>query len=286
MIKEKKSRDPESKASLFDRVFPPEVITLDNGHSVVRPRSRTPLILFLLTIAIIVSCKATNFNLNILVRRFNQFSAILGKLFRPNFAFFPKVIGPLIATIKMSIVGTVVGCLLGFPAAIFASSNINKNKPLLLFMRLIISIIRSLPTVVYAYIFVLIFGLGTFAGSLAISFFTFGIVSKMLYESIETIDMGPYEAMQSFGATTLESFWCACMPQILPQFYDDCLYCFELNIRQSSILGYVGAGGLGILISERVSLRAYSDVGMILLCVFVVVWTIDLINDRIRRKLV
>ena len=121
---------------------------------------------------------------------------------------------------------------------------------------------------------------------MAISFFTFGIVAKMLYENIETIDMGPYEAMQSFGANTLQSFWTACLPQILPQFFDNCLYCFELNIRQSSILGYVGAGGLGILISERVSLRAYSDVGMILIAVFIVVWTIDLINDYIRSKII
>ena len=274
------------KTPLFDRIFKPEHIVLSNGHTVDRPRSRTPLILIIMVIAIIISSKATGFNMEILIKRFDQFFTILSKLFRPNFGFLEKVIDPLIGTIKMSIVGTVVGCVVGLPVAIFASSNINRNRPTLLFIRLIISIARSLPTVVYAYIFVLIFGLGTFAGSLAISFFTFGIVAKMLYENIETIDMGPYEAMQSFGANTLQSFWTACLPQILPQFFDNCLYCFELNIRQSSILGYVGAGGLGILISERVSLRAYSDVGMILIAVFIVVWTIDLINDYIRSKII
>ena len=107
----------------------------------------------------------------------------------------------------------------------------------------------------------------------------------MLYESIETIDMKPYEAMTSFGASTLQAFWTACMPQILPTYIDDCLYCFELNVRASTILGYVGAGGLGVLIRERTGLRAYSDLGMVLLTLFIVVFLTDLLNDYIRSKI-
>ena len=277
--------DHPLKPSLWDRMFKPEHIVLENGHSVDRPRSHTLLILGALIISVYVAAKATGFDMNIIFRRYKQLGVILGQIFHPNWSFFPKVLPPLIATIKMSIVGTVFGCLIGLPISILASSNINKNRPSLLFIRLVVSIVRSLPAIVYAYFFVLIFGLGTFAGSLAIAFFTFGIVTKMLYENIETIDMGPFEAMTSFGATTFESFWTACMPQILPQFFDNCLYCFELNIRNSSILGYVGAGGLGILINERVGLRQYNDVGMILLTLFVVVMAIDLTNDWIRSKI-
>jgi len=186
----------------------------------------------------------------------------------------------------MSIVGTLLGCLIGLPLAIFSSSNINRNRFTLSICRFILSIIRSIPTLIYALVFSLVFGLGTFAGTVAIAFFTLGIVAKMLYESIETIDMGPYEAMQSFGATTLEAFWTACLPQILPQYLDNCLYCFELNVRASSILGYVGAGGLGILIAQRTSFRAYHDLGCILAILFVVVWAIDLFNDWIRSKII
>ena len=280
------SKNIEKKAPLFDRVFKPEHIVLENGHSVDRPRSRTFLILGVLIVCVIIAAKATGFDFAIIARRFGQLGVILGQIFNPKWSFFPKVIPPLIGTIKMSIVGTVVGCVLALPMSILASSNINKNRPSLLAIRFIISVVRSLPAIVYAYFFVLVFGLGTFAGSLAIAFFTFGIVAKMLYENIETIDMGPYEAMTSFGATTMQSFWTACLPQILPQFFDNCLYCFELNVRNSSILGYVGAGGLGLLISERVGLRQYNDVGMILLTIFVVVMTIDLVNDRIRSKIV
>lgn len=284
--KESHKHDIEARVPLFDRLFPPEVITLSNGHTVSRPRSRVPMILAILLVAILIAARATGFDFKILFNRINQLGVILGKIFQPNWSFFDKVIPPLLGTIKMSIVGTVVGCVIALPVSIFASSNINKNKPSLLILRFIISVVRSLPAIVYAYFFVLVFGLGTFAGSLAIAFFTFGIVAKMLYENIETIDMGPYEAMQSFGANTLQSFWTACLPQILPQFFDNCLYCFELNVRNSSILGYVGAGGLGLLINERVGLRQYNDVGMILLTIFVVVMSIDLMNDYIRSKIV
>lgn len=272
------------KTPLFDRIIKPEHITLPNGHSVDRPKSRMPLILVTMVIVLYISLKTTNFDMNLLISRANQLTVILGRIFQPDFSFFSQVIPLLIDTIKMSIVGTVMGCAVGLPLAILASSNINKNKPTLLVCRFILSVLRSLPTLIYAYIFALIFRFGTLAGSFAIAIFTLGIVAKMLYENIETIDMGPYEAMQSFGATTLESFWTACMPQILPQYLDNCLYCFELNVRSSSILGYVGAGGLGLLISERISFREYNQVGMILLTLFVVVWVIDLVNDFIRSK--
>ena len=273
------------KTPLFDRIFKPELITLPNGHTVERPRSRTPLILLLFTVVVIISIRATGFDLSIIISRAKQLTVILSKIFSPNFNYFPKVISPLIETIQMSIVGTIVGSLIGLPLAILASSNINKNKPILLICRFILSVLRSIPTLIYAYIFALIFSLGPLAGTVAIAVFTIGIVAKMLYESIETIDMGPYEAMQSFGASTLQSFWAACMPQILPTYLADCLYCFEINVRASSILGYVGAGGLGILIRERTGLRAYSDLGMILITLFVVVWLIDMINDYLRSKL-
>ena len=279
------AKDLVRKAPLFDRVFKPELITLPNGHTVQRPKSRMPLIIITLLAVMIISMKATGFDMGLFFSRIGQIPIILKRIFNPNFSFISKVIPLLIDTIKMTIVGTVMGCAIGLPVAIIASSNINKNKPTLLITRFILSVLRSLPTLIYAYIFALIFRFGTLAGACAIAVFTFGIVAKMLYESIETIDMGPYEAMQSFGATTLESFWTACMPQILPQYLDNCLYCFELNIRSSSILGYVGAGGLGILLSERISLRQYEDAGMVLLALFVVVWCIDLVNDYIRSKL-
>lgn len=275
----------ERKIPLFDQIIKPEHIVLENGHTIDRPRSRMPLILACLAVVVYLSIQATGFHLSIIIERGNQFFVILGQIFQPNWNYIPRVIPPLIDTVKMSIVGTVIGCLFGLPFAIFASSNINRNTPSLIIVRFFLSLVRSIPTLIYAYIFALIFSLGAFAGTISIAIFTLGIVGKMLYESIETIDMGPYEAMLSYGATTLQAFWSACLPQILPTYLDDCLYCFELNVRASTILGYVGAGGIGIILRDRISMRSYHDVGTILIILFLVVWSIDLLNDWIRSKL-
>ncbi len=271
---------------LFDRILKPKTITLDNGHSVAKPASRTPFILGFMVIIVAIAIRATGFSLTAIINRSSELTVILGQVLTPNWAFIPeRVIGPLIETVQMSITGTLAGCAVGLPIAILSSSNINRNRPTLLFFRFVLSIIRSIPTLIYALILALIFSLGAFAGTVAIALFTLGIVAKMLYEAIETIDMGPYEAMQSFGSTTFEAFWSACMPQILPIYLDSCLYCFELNVRASAILGYVGAGGLGVLISERTGLRRYHDVGAIIVSLFLVVWLIDLVSDYLRSKL-
>ena len=273
------------KASLFDRIFKPEVITLDNGHEVKRPKSKMPLIIICLVIVLAFSIRMTGFDLGIIVKRFAQLGVILGKIFHPDFSFLPKVIGPLIDTIKMSLLGTIIGCTLALPIAILSSSNINKNKILLSLCKFLLAIVRTLPTIIIATIAALIFSLGTFAGTVAITIFTFGVVGKMLFESIETIDMGPFEAMESFGANKFEAFWSACIPQIFPTYLSHCLYCFEMNIRAASILGYVGAGGLGLLINERIGWRDYNSLGTVLLVLFIAVVLVDFLSTYFRKKL-
>ena len=255
------------KETLFDKIFKPQVITLENGHTVRRPRSRTPLIVICLALAIVWALKMTGFDLAVIVSRFSKMLDLLKKIFHPNWEFFPKVVSPLLDTIKMSILGTVIGCAIAMPVAILASSNINRNA------------------LVIALVCALIFSLGTFSGTVAIAIFTFGVVSKMLYESIETIDMGPFEAMEALGANKFQAFWSACVPQILPVYLSHCLYCFEMNIRASAILGYVGAGGLGITINERIGWRDYESLGMVLLTLFVVVAFIEFFSAYLRKKL-
>lgn len=273
------------KTNWFDCIFPPEKIILDNGHSVIRKKSRTPLIVCLLLVAIIFSIHLTDFNLAIVVRRFKELGVILGQIFTPDFIFFPQVIKPLVDTIQMSLLGTIFGCLLALPAAIISSANVNKNRFWLSTMRFILGTIRTIPTIIIANFFALIFGLGTFAGAVAITLFTFGIVGKMLFESIETIDMGPFEAMEAFGANKFEAFRSACWPQILPTYLAHCLYCFEMNIRAAAILGYVGAGGLGILMMEQIGWRSYTRLGMVLLTLFITVAIVDNVSNYLRRKL-
>jgi phosphonate transport system permease protein len=275
----------EVKVPLFDRIFKPQVITLENGHSTVRPRSRLPLIAACVLVVFVWAIKMTGFDLSIIATRGNELFNILGKIFQPKWSFFPKVVSPLIDTIKMSIMGTVIGCVLALPFAVLASSNINHKKWIVSIVRFILALIRTLPTLIIALACALIFSLGTFAGTVAIAIFTFGIVAKMLYESIETIDMGPFEAMEALGADKFQAFWSACVPQILPVYLSHCLYCFEMNVRASAILGYVGAGGLGITINERIGWRDYNGLGMVLLTLFVVVLAIEFFSEYLRKKL-
>ena len=263
----------------------PEVITTKSGNTVERPRSRTGLICTLLLLAVTWALHMTGFQLSVIFQKGKNIVAILEKLFRPKWDFFPKVITPLVDTIKMSILGTVIGCAAALPIAVLASSNIDHNKFIVSLLRVILGLIRTLPTLVIALVCALIFSLGTFAGTVSIAIFTFGIVAKMLYESIETIDMGPFEAMEALGADKFQAFWSACVPQILPVYLSHCLYCFEMNVRASAILGYVGAGGLGITINERIGWRDYNGLGMVLLSLLVVVVCIEFLSEFLRKKL-
>ena len=273
------------KETFYDKIFKPQVITLDNGHTVRRRRSRTPVILLGLALVIAWALHMTGFSLATIVNRFPKLMDLMKKLFQPDWSFFPKVIGPLVDTIKMSILGTVIGCACALPVAVLASSNIDHNKIVVSLLRVVLGLIRTLPTLVIALVCALIFSLGTFSGTVAIAIFTFGVVSKMLYESVETIDMGPFEAMEALGADKFQAFWSACVPQILPVYLSHCLYCFEMNVRASAILGYVGAGGLGITINERIGWRDYEGLGMVLLSLFVVVAFIEFFSAYLRKKL-
>ena len=281
----KKKANAAYRTPLFDRIFKPEQITLPNGHTVMRPRSRMPLITAVIVAVLWASVLLTGFDIGIIIRRGNQFFIILKQIFKPDFSYFPKVVSPLLDTIKMSILGSVLGATLALPFSVVASTNINPSAFAVTLSRLLLNIIRTLPTLIIAKFAALIFGLGTFAGTAAITVFTFGVVSKMMYEAIETIDMGAFEAMESAGANKFQAFWTACFPQILPTYLSYCLYSLEMNIRAAAILGYVGAGGLGLLINERVGWRDYTGLGMVLLSLFVVVFIIENTSQYLRRKL-
>lgn len=279
-----KRKQIAAKVPLYDRIFKPRTMTVGN-HTVQKPRSRAWLITLLLVGAVWGSVEVTGFDLSIIIKRGHQFTVILEKIFSPDWTYFDKVVTPLLDTIKMSVMGSVIGSTLALPFAVVASTNINRNGFVVAVLRILLNIVRTLPTLVIASICALIFSLGTFAGTVAITIFTFGIVSKMLYESIETIDMGAFEAMEALGASKFQAFWSACMPQILPTYLSHCLYSFEINIRAASILGYVGAGGLGILINERIGWRDYEGLGTVLIALFVVVLIIENTSQYLRRKL-
>ena len=265
--------------------FKPKKIYTTSGNYTLKPISFLPLYILIVLIVIYLSIRITNFSLGKFFSNINQFTVILSAIFKPNLNYFPNVVKPLLDTIKMSILGSVIGSVLALPFAVLASSNINSNKLLLAIIRFLFALIRTFPTLVIAVVASLVFGLGTFAGTCAIAIFTFGIVGKMVYESIETLDLGAFEAMISIGCTKTRAFIAAVLPQILPTYLNHSLYCFETNVRAASILGYVGAGGLGILINERIGWRDYNSLGTALLTLFVTVLLIDLLSTYLRKRL-
>lgn len=162
----------------------------------------------------------------------------------------PSLWQPLLDTIKMSILGSFLGAVVAVPVAFLASTNIIKAKIITMITKVFLSILRTMPTLVSALIATFIFGLGTLAGTVAIFLFTLAYVGKLLYEQIENANMEAFEAMESIGMNKLQAFRYAIFPQILPNYLSTSLFCFEGNVRYAAILGYVGAGGIGLLLNE------------------------------------
>jgi len=266
-------------------IFKPEKIVLSDGQEIQPPKSIVPYIIIGLVIAVVISANVTGFSLSTVMERGEQFFVILKGMIPPDFSYIESVLPPLIDTIKMSVLGSMIGCFIAIPFAILSSVNINKSKLVLNLVRLALSITRTLPTLIIALIATYIFGLGTFAGTVAITIFTFGLVVKMLYEKIETVDMGPFEAMEAVGATRLKAFIGAIIPQILPSYLSICLYTFEINVRYAAILGYVGAGGIGLILNEKIGWREYDKLGMILIMLFITVIIIENVSKYIRERL-
>ena len=271
---------------LYDRILPPRVMELPNGKQILKYRSRAPLWALAVVLLTALSVKVTGFDMGILAARIREFFVILGEMLPPDWGYLSQVWQPLFDTIKMSLLGSAIGSLLVVPFAMLASTNIIRSRLVVSAVRLLLSIIRTLPTLVTALIATYIFGLGTLAGTTAIAIFTFAYIGKILYEEIETVDMGAFEAMEAMGATKARAFVSSIVPQVLPSYLSNCLFCFEGNVRYASILGYVGAGGLGLILNEKIGWREYSSVGMILAVLFVTVFIIETISRAARRRLV
>ena len=266
-------------------IFKPEKIVLNNGKEIQPKTSVTPFVIIGLILALIVAGNVTGFNFETIMKRGNQFFVILKDMFPPDLNYMKTVVTPLIETVKISVLGSLIGSFIAIPFAMLCSVNINKSKVVLNLVRVIMSITRTLPTLIIALISTYIFGLGTFAGTVAISIFTFGIVAKMLYEKIETVDMGSFEAMEAVGATRVKAFVGAIMPQIMPSYLSICLYSLEINVRAAAILGYVGAGGIGLILNEKIGWREDDRVGMILVMLFITVLIIENGSKYIRERL-
>lgn len=281
MVKEGKETVPP----MLPKWFPAKEIELPNGKIVVEKRSPAPLILLLVVSLLYLSVRITGFDLLIVINRIDQFIFLVRAMIPPAWPYLPHLWEPLLATIKMSFLGSFLGAAGALPMAVLAAGNVNRMRWLSAAAKFALSLLRTLPTLVAALIATFIFGLGTMAGTVAIFLFTVSYVGKLLYEHIENVDMGAYEAMTAMGMTTIQSFRYGIFPQILPNYLSTSLFCFEGNVRYASILGFVGAGGIGLLLNESLGWRNYANVGMILLMLICTVLVIETISEYYRKKL-
>ena len=215
----------------------------------------------------------------------NQMVLFLSRLLHPDFSYFPKLIAPLIKTLQMSLLGTFIGVVIAIPVSFLATPIVTGNKWVSLICRFILGLVRTIPTLLLAALFVAIFGIGEATGVLTIAVFTCGMVSQLMFQAIETIDYEPIEAQLAVGATRTQMAVWAIAPQVFSQFVSYSFYAFEVNVRASTVLGYVGAGGIGVILNSSLALMKYERVSIIILTILITVAIVDKISEKIRGAL-
>ncbi len=199
--------------------------------------------------------------------------------------FLVAVLEATWTTLRIATLGSLLGALLALPLGVLAARNLAAPAPLAWLASGGLNVARSIHTLVFGLVLVGIVGLGPTAGILAIALHSMGTYGKLFSEGIETLDMGAVEAVRAVGASPVQVFFSAVWPTVLPQFVSSHLYVWEYNIRDSTILGLIGAGGLGLLISEATSLFQWGRLATLLLVVIALVTLFDAMSRRIRRAL-
>ncbi|MEI2317487.1 phosphonate ABC transporter, permease protein PhnE [Bacillus paramobilis] len=220
-----------------------------------------------------------------LVVGFPNMIDLLKEMVPPDWSYFQVITTAMLDTIRMAIIGTTLGAILAIPLALLAASNVFTSTFLYGPARLVLNFIRTIPDLLLAAIFVAIFGIGPLPGILALTFFSIGLVAKLLYESIESIDSGPLEAMTAVGANKVQWIVYGVIPQVKAHFVSYVLYTFEVNVRAAAVLGLVGAGGIGLYYDRTLGFLQYQQTASIIIYTLVVVLLIDYVSTLLREKL-
>ncbi len=197
----------------------------------------------------------------------------------------PFVPNPLVETIRIAVTATIVGCLIALPLSFLASTLTAPNHPAYLISKGFLNFIRTIPDLFWAMIFVTSIGFGPLAGALALTIFTMSIMAKLLSETVDGAEPGPLEAAKATGSRHFPAVRAAVFPQVLPSYIALGLYIFELSIRSSTVLGLVGAGGIGMVIEAQRSAFRFDRILAILIPVLILVILVEQISNWARRKL-
>lgn len=213
-----------------------------------------------------------------------QIGDLLGRMLPPDWRFAGALVGPLVQTINIATVGTAVAVVLSLPIAILAALNTTPSRLAYGLARLVMVVSRSIDTLIWALVFIIVVGPGSLAGVLAVAVRSIGFVSKLLAEGIEEIDRGQVEAVTATGASRMQTLLYAIVPQVKPIFAGICIFRWDINVRESTVLGLVGAGGIGFALNEAILGLEWRRVGMILLVILLVVIASEAASAYLRKR--
>ena len=225
-----------------------------------------------------------NLNLALLQDSWPYMTDFLSRLWPPDWQVLDVAVKALIETVQMSLWGTTIGAILSLPIAILSARNVSPRW-LSWGFNLLQNVVRSVPSIVLGLFFVAATGLGAPAGTLAVGIYTIGYLGKFYQQAIESVDPGSLEALQVAGASPFQLTQYGILPQVLPLALGYTLYMFEYNIRSASVLGVVGAGGLGFELVNYIRGFEYPKATTMMLVLLLTVTVIDGISSHLRRRL-
>ena len=216
-----------------------------------------------------------------------QAADIGGRMWPPKLEYVPELMRPLWDTLNMATLGTILGVILAVPVAFLAARNTTPStvilRPIALF---VIVASRSINSLIWALLLVAILGPGILAGIIAIGFRSVGFVGKLLYEAIEETDVTQIEAIRATGASPAQVLNYAIVPQIMPAFWGITVFRWDINIRESTVLGLVGAGGIGLQLQGAMTQLAWTQVSLILLVIIATVVASEWVSAKVRHAII
>jgi phosphonate transport system permease protein len=204
----------------------------------------------------------------------------------PDWGFLPQLATKMLETVEMTLLGTAIALVISFPMGILAARNTAPHPLVSVFSRNLLSMIRSLPELVWALVFVSAVGLGPLPGVMALAFVTVGFMGKFFAEGIEVVGDKAIEGVQAHGAGRLQIIWYAVLPQAMPDFIGTLLYILDHNLRAAAILGLVGAGGIGYEMIMSMRLYNYNRIILIVGAIFILVTLLDRLSAYFRARLI
>jgi phosphonate transport system permease protein len=230
----------------------------------------------------------TGFSLRAVFDKFSNENPVISAIPDTEFGqmFSPRTRAAFVETLRLAVLGTSAGVIVAMPLALWSTRFGAPNATIRVVVRSVSNVIRAFPDILWALLFVAAVGVGALPGLLSLFFFSIAVVTKLTADTLDGIDVGPLEAANASGARHNQMLRTAVVPQILPAYASYALYAFELNLRASSVIGFVGAGGIGQRIQFFQSQNNWEAIWGIVVMFVIVVFIVDRISTLLRRRLV